>query len=81
MRRTTIFAEDDLLQELRSIAQKQKSNLSATIRKALEEYVARHGRGRPLPSFTGVGRSGRRDVAERSEDLLWERDGYRRGRR
>ncbi|HXV60862.1 MAG TPA: ribbon-helix-helix protein, CopG family [Vicinamibacteria bacterium] len=81
MKRTTIFADEEVLRELKVIAKKEKSNLSVTIRKALEDYVSRHRRGRPLPSFVGVGRSGRKDVAERAEELLWERDGSRRERR
>lgn len=81
MRRTTIFADDEVLRELKLIAKEENSNLSATIRKALEEYVGRHRSGRPLPSFVGIGRSGRKDVAERAEDLLWEGGGSRRERR
>ena len=71
MKRTTIFADEDLMSTLKSIARKEKRSLSATIRKALEEFVARRREKSPLPSFAGTGRSGRNDVAERAEDLLW----------
>ncbi len=56
---------------LKRIASKEKMSLSATIRRALEEFVARRQGKSPLPSFVGIGDSGRRDVAERAEELLW----------
>jgi hypothetical protein len=71
MKRTTIFADESLLEVLQGIAKKEHVSLSAAIRTALEEYVGRRQTRRPLPSFLGIGRSGRKDVAERSEELLW----------
>jgi metal-responsive CopG/Arc/MetJ family transcriptional regulator len=71
MKRTTIFADEGLLDSLKRIAAKENTSLSATIRRALEEYVARQQDKRPLPSFVGIGESGRRDVAARAEELLW----------
>ncbi len=41
MKRTTIFADDGLMNLLKRIALKEKMSLSATIRRALDEYVAR----------------------------------------
>ena len=38
---TTIFADDGLMNSLKRIALKEKMSLSATIRRALDEYVAR----------------------------------------
>ena len=71
MKRTTIFAEESLLVALKDIAGKEKTSVAAVVRAALEDYVGRrHGAG-PLPSFLGIGRSGRKDVAERAEELLW----------
>lgn len=71
MKRTTIFADESLLKALQSIASKEQTTLSATIRKALEEFVGRRQGSGSLPSFLGIGRSGRKDVAERAEELLW----------
>ena len=71
MKRTTIFADEGLLDSLKRIASKEKVSLSAAIRRALEEYVARRQGKSPLPSFVGIGESGRRDVADRAEELLW----------
>lgn len=71
MKRTTIFADESLLKALQEIASREKVSISATIRRALEEFVGRHETAKPLPSFLGIGRSGRKDVAERAEELLW----------
>ncbi len=71
MKRTTIFAEESLLASLRALAEKEHRSLSTVIRAALEEYVGRRQPDRALPSFLGLGRSGRKDIAERAEELLW----------
>ncbi|MCP9469363.1 MAG: ribbon-helix-helix domain-containing protein [Nitrospira sp.] len=71
MKRTTIFADESLLESLRKIASKEHMSVSAAIRTALEEYVDRRQPARALPSFLGLGRSGRKDIAEHSEELLW----------
>lgn len=71
MKRTTIFVEQSLLASLRALAEKEHRSLSAVIRAALEEYISQRQPARPLPSFLGLGRSGRKDIAERAEELLW----------
>ena len=71
MKRTTIFADESLLNALQEIAQKERVSLSATIRTALEEFAGRRLAQKTLPSFLAIGRSGRKDVAERAEELLW----------
>jgi hypothetical protein len=70
MKRTTIFADESLLEALQNLARRERRSLSAVVRAALEEYV---GKRQPahLPSFLGIGRSGRKDIAERAEELLW----------
>jgi len=72
MKRTTIFADETLLQTLQEIARKENRSLSATIRSALEDFAGRRQSTRRLPSFVGIGRSGRKDIAERSDELLWQ---------
>ncbi len=69
MKRTTVFASEETLFALRAIANEEGVSLAAIIRKALETFVAQRRASKPL-SIVGVGRSGRRDVAERSEELL-----------
>lgn len=73
MKRTTIFADESLMESLREIAIKERTTVSATIRAAIEEYVGRRQPARTLPSFLGLGRSGRKDIAEHSEEFLWTR--------
>ena len=77
MRRTTIFADDEVLDALQAIARRRNTSLAAVTREALAAYVARtHGRRKSL-TFVAIGRSGRRDVAERFEELLKEGFGRR----
>lgn len=72
MRRTTVFAEESVLNALRAIARRRGITLADVTREALSAYVSKHrGKGKPL-SIIGIGRSGRRDVAERAEELLKE---------
>lgn len=70
MKRTTIFADEEILRKLREIAQRENITLSEAIRAALERYVSRRRPRRPTFSLIGIGRSGRKDVAERAEELL-----------
>ncbi|MFA5786211.1 MAG: hypothetical protein WDA71_04365 [Actinomycetota bacterium] len=45
---------------------------SAIVRDALQEYFAKQ-KAPPLPSFAGIGASGRADVSERAEELIGAR--------
>jgi metal-responsive CopG/Arc/MetJ family transcriptional regulator len=73
MRRTTIFADDHLLNEIKDLANQEKRSVAELIRDALDQYLrAKRKSGKPL-SFIGIGESGRDDVAEKHEDLLWQR--------
>lgn len=72
MRRTTVFAEDEVLDALLAIARRRGTTLAEVTRDALAAYVSRRQvKSRPL-TLAGIGRSGRRDVAERAEELLKE---------
>jgi hypothetical protein len=72
MKRTTIFANEDMLRALRQIAQREGLSMAEVIRQALDQFIAKQQGGNKLPSFLGIGRSGRRDIAERCEELLWQ---------
>lgn len=72
MKRTTIFVEEETLSALREFAQRGKFSTAKVIRKALDGFVAERRRNRKLPSFLGIGKSGRTDIAERCEELLWK---------
>ena len=67
MKRTTVFVDEDVFRQLRMIAKRENLSVSDVTRKALRKYVARR---RPRLSLVGIGRSGRKDIAERSEEVL-----------
>lgn len=70
MKRTTVFADDEVMRHLREIAKRENLSVSEVTRKALHEYVRRRRSRRSRLSLVGIGRSGRKDVAERAEELL-----------
>jgi|WetSurMetagenome_2_1015567.scaffolds.fasta_scaffold258098_2 hypothetical protein len=72
MRRTTVFADDEVIGALQAIARRRGVTLSEITREALAAYVTRQQRRRKPLTLTGIGCSGRRDVAERAEELLEE---------
>ena len=74
MKRTTIFAEDYLLDEVKCLAKKQKTSVATVVREALVCYLASH-KEEPSAglSFIAIGESGESDVAERHEALLWQK--------
>lgn len=71
MARTTILLDNDLLLEIKRLAQTQGTTSTRVIHEALAEYVAdrRSGSNRRL-SFTGIGKSGRRSVSKNAETIL-----------
>jgi len=71
MKRTTIFAEEELLSGLKHIADEEGISVAEAIRQALQRFVAQRQKPRKRLSFVGIGRSGRKDVSERCEELLW----------
>lgn len=70
MKRTTIFIDEGVERELRLVARRRGRSVAAVVRDAIAREVA--AEARPSLSFIGVGDSGRRDVAERHEELLWQ---------
>ena len=77
MKRTTIFADDEVIGALQAIARRRGVTLSDITREALTAYVTRQRRRRKPLTLAGIGSSGRRDVAERAEELLKEGFGRR----
>lgn len=74
MKRTTIFAEDYLLDELKCLARKQKTSVATIVREALVSYLAVNRPEQPEElSFIAIGESGETDIAERHEELLWQK--------
>lgn len=71
MKRTTIFAEEEMLLAIKRIAMEREISLAEVVRRALEEFISRQqGKGKG-PSFLGSGGSGRSDISERHEHLLF----------
>ncbi len=70
MKRTTVFADETTLQSLQARARETGVSVAELIRRALEAFVTQYGSSKPPLSTVGIGRSGRHDVAERSEELL-----------
>ncbi len=70
VKRTTIFADEETLAALRAIARDRGLSLAEAVRQALATFVVKHRPRRKPLSIIGIGRSGRKDVAERAEELL-----------
>jgi len=74
MRRTTIFADDELLNDIRELARDEQRSAAELIREAIVSYIAiKRGPVERKLSFLGIGESGRSDVAETHEELLWQK--------
>ena len=73
MKRTTIFADDGLLEEFKSLSAEENRSVADIVREALEEYVKRKRKAVRKFSFVGIGNSGRSDVSEKHEHLLWKK--------
>ena len=73
MKRTTLFIDPQLERELQALARRDGRPMAALVREAVAQYVAAarvQGSGRL--GFVAAGRSGRSDIAERHEDLLFD---------
>lgn len=72
MKRTTLFIDERLERELRALARRRDLPMAAVVREAVERYVVSAREAAPRrPAFVAAGRSGRDDVAERHEELLF----------
>ena len=76
MTRTTIMADDVLLDRLRSIAKAEGVSLAEVIRQGME---LRAQRSRPPVTFVGIGRSGRRGhrTSEKASEMRFEPRSWR----
>lgn len=73
MKRTTVFADERLVEELKNLSAMEKRSFADVVREAMEEYAARKRKPAGRLSFIGAGGSGRADVAEKHEELLWKK--------
>jgi hypothetical protein len=67
--KTTVYLDSDDYLRLKAIARQQGRKTAALVREAVADYARRHG-GHKKPRSLGAGRSGRRDLSERAEELL-----------
>jgi len=73
MKRTTIFLDEALEYDLKALARRRGQPVAFLVREALAEYVGEAKEaGAGTLSFVAAGASGRDDVAERHEELLWQ---------
>ncbi|HKI86459.1 MAG TPA: CopG family transcriptional regulator [Thermoanaerobaculia bacterium] len=72
MKRTTVFLDETVERRLEQQARRRRLPKAVLIREALKEYLDRRSSaGSKRFGFIAAGHSGRSDVAERHEDLLW----------
>jgi predicted transcriptional regulator len=69
MQKTTVYLDAADYRALKRIAAKAGRAPAELVREAVAEYAARHA-ARAVPRSVGAFASGRRDLSERSEDLL-----------
>jgi hypothetical protein len=82
----TIEAEADLLMALEKTAQSQATTVESLIKEVLQQYLSTSASEPVVPanepkkySFIGIGRSGKKDISIRAEEILAEEMG--RGQR
>jgi len=68
MKRTTILLDDELLLEVKHMAQLKGTTATDVIKEAVRAYIGRKPQGN-LPPFTAVGKGGKR-LSENSEKIL-----------
>src|SRR4051794_18731261 len=71
MKRTTIFIPEPLERDLQLYARRAGRPVASVVREAVEQYLAGGAAQIRLPSFAGVGSSGRTDTADRHESILF----------
>ena len=74
MKRTTFFADEQHMDELKEIAREERKTLASVVREATALYVREKRKKKRKLSIVGIGSSGRGDVAEKHEELLWKKD-------
>lgn len=73
MKRTTIYVDDSLIKEIKEISKEENRSIADVLREAMENYIKHKVYRKKKLSFIGIGNSGRKDIAERHEELLWEK--------
>ena len=71
MKRTTIFADDAMLLDLKRVSEHEKKSLAQVMREALAAHMMNKSESQTFLSFAGKYESGRNDIAANHERLLW----------
>lgn len=74
MQRTTIFVDKDQLDELKAMAEERKTSMADLIREALDLLLQSSRPDGKRFSFIAVGRSHKKNISEKHEDLLWQKE-------
>jgi metal-responsive CopG/Arc/MetJ family transcriptional regulator len=74
MKRTTIFADEMLIEEIKTISKEENRSTADVLREAMEHYIREKKKGERTLSFVGIGKSGKKKISEKHEDLLWKKD-------
>ena len=69
MQKTTVYMDPETYRRLKQLGRAQGRPPAEMVREAVAEYTARHA-PRKRPRSVGAFRSGRRDLAQRAEELL-----------
>ena len=72
MKRTTIFIDEEIEQEIKLIARQRGKKVSEIIREAIDDYLSKHRKHKKY-SFVGLGSSNRSDISENHEEELWKK--------
>lgn len=73
MKRTTIFADDGLLTELKELSREEGRSVAELVREALEGFLKGKKPSKRKISFVGIGKSGKKNISENHEELLWKK--------
>jgi predicted transcriptional regulator len=71
MKRTTIFIPEVLEADLQRYARRAKKPAAWVVREAIATFLASHAAPASVPASVGLGNSGRADLSERFEELLF----------
>lgn len=72
MKRTTVFLDESLERRLKQRARRDGKSFAQCVREAVAAYVATPPAvERQLPSWVGMGDSGRSDISSHVDDFLW----------
>jgi len=71
MKRTSLFLDAKLLENLRRAADRRGVSVASLVREAVAAYLAPASAG-TLPSFAGKFESGHADTSVRVDELLWK---------